>query len=120
MTLAAGIATQHPIADAVRILLILLPGAAIGAITALVLVRYWRVYRTMMAVEGDWLGLLPKHVVLIGSSYLVLIGYAIVDTCGHFHQPLGARPFIYGAAFLLGVAALWSLLGYERARKHRL
>lgn len=120
MTFATASAGAHPIADLVRILLILLPGAGIAAIAGLVWVRYLRIYRTMIAVEGGWLGLLPRHVLLISTSYLTLIGYGVVDTARRFHHPLTPRPFVFGAAFLIGMWAMWDLLDYERHRKHRM
>ena len=71
-------------ADAVRFCVLIL-GSAILGIASTVVVTYCGIYRRHRAMRktgavGEWSGMLPRHVVTIGLSYMVLVAASMVST----------------------------------------
>lgn len=100
--------------DVVRFVLISLAAVIVGA-TIRVIQHYYRAYRGAMK-RGDFRGILPMHVWLIGSSYVLLV----IGSVGHNVSHLGKSPTLYlavnSAAFPLGVVALSLIHRFEQRR----
>ncbi len=108
------------VADVLRIALVFIPGAAVLAITGVIIVRYYQAYRfaARAAAEAgrsfDWWGLLPRHVWQIGVSYLMLAAAGVWHAAADIHRTLHGHVFYIGFALVLGGFALWDLLGHQR------
>lgn len=95
------------------------------AVVIVVVRSYVTVYRQYraLAIAGrvrPHRGLLPKHVVLIGISYLIVLLATMADLFTHFHQPFTWRLPAYLIAYSCGFWAMWDILGYQRHRKYDL
>jgi uncharacterized protein (DUF2062 family) len=78
---------------------------------------YLRVYRRFHATNAaSWRGMLPRHVVAIGVSYMMMIGGSISDLIVHVHEPLTWRTPVYALTYLLGSWSMWDVLGHSRHR----
>lgn len=101
-------------ADTVRFVLVVLASVLIG-IVARVIQQYYRASRRAFKV-GDFRGLLPLHVWLVGSSYSLLVLGSMMYHVIH----LGERPDVYlavnAAAYSLGLVALWIILRFQNRR----
>lgn len=104
-------------ADTIRFFLIVLASVLIG-IVARVIQQYYIASRRALKI-GDFRGLLPMHVWLIGTSYsLLIIGSMIYHVIN-----IGTTPDAYlavnSAAYTLGLVALWLILRFQNRRvKH--
>lgn len=99
--------------DVVRMVALAL-SALIFGITSAIIVLYYRVYRRRK--EGGNEGLLPKHVWMIGVSYLIVTFSAATNSI----ERLGDPPTIFAplniTGFGVGVYALWLILKHLRRR----
>lgn len=106
--------TGYFFADLVRFVLVVIASLLVGA-TARVVQQYYRASRRAFK-QGDFRGLLPTHVWLIGLSYILLI----LGTVSQHILHLGDRPDFYlamnSAAYTCGAIALWLILRYENRR----
>lgn len=101
-------------ADTIRFFLVALASVLIGVV-ARVIQQYYIASRRALRV-GDFRGLLPMHVWLIGSSYTLLL----VGTMMYHIIHLGTTPDAYlavnAAAYSLGLVALWIILRFQNRR----
>lgn len=101
-------------ADIMRFVLVVLATLLI-AVTARVIQQYYRASRAAMK-EGDFRGILPTHVWLIGVSYVLLVAGSVV----HHIVSLRTDPDVYlainTAAYTSGAIALWLILRFENRR----
>lgn len=109
-------------ADVPRVLALVL-GSAVMGVTLVVVAVYTSIYlvhRRLSRAHAipQWRGLLPRHVALVGISYLLLTGFSMYSMLTFVREPLTWRPFGYGTAYALGLWALWDVLGSSRHRKH--
>lgn len=88
-------------------------GVVIAGMVAAVLRAYYRSSR----VSGP-AGLLPRHVLLIGASYLLFVGAAVWEATHQLDGPWSWRVPVHSAGTVLGVLALVEILRYERRRVH--
>lgn len=99
------------VADLIRFVLISMAAVITGA-TAQIIRHYYKAYRGAMK-RGDFRGILPMHVWMIGSSYMLLVFGAVSQNI----IQIGHDPNIYlalnAAAFPLGVTALSLIHRYE-------
>lgn len=108
------------IGDIGRVVSLVLAGGAF-MLAAYVVVLYARQYRVQRKAvrEGSadtWRGMLPRHVATIGLSYLLLVTATLVETYMRIHEAPTWRMPLYCAAYLLGMWALWDVLGHVRYR----
>jgi MFS family permease len=98
--------------DVLRIVGLVL-GASTISVALVVTATYVKQYRTR---RGTWRGLLPRHVVLIGVSYIGLLLWAMEDMMQRFHEdPSWRIPALFVLA-ALGFVAMWDVLGHQRHR----
>jgi hypothetical protein len=107
--------SAHPWADVLRVANFAL-GAGSIALTAVVLYAYARAYNSWLGRRWLWMGMLPRHVVLVSLSYLTFLLMGIADSIEHLHEPVRAQTFGYFIGFALGAWSLWDLIGVEQAR----
>lgn len=96
-------------------------GGAAFLMSALIVILYGRRYladRRLAKAQGrqdlHWRGLLPMHVVLIGSSYLLLILLALLGIYEAVGTPFQWRTLARTVAVLTGAVALWQMLRWQR------
>lgn len=109
------IKSDNVFADLVRIVLEYVPASLILGVVALVIIAYFKAYRSDR-FQNVRSGLLPKHVVLIAISYTLLI----IDQMLNIHERAGGE-FSYHQLFLVPafITGLWAMaivLKYERKR----
>jgi hypothetical protein len=120
VNLAVEVTTNHPWADGLRVIALVLGGMNI-AVVGYVLVIYTRVYlldRRIARVMGksNWHGLLPRHVVLVAVSHVILTLFAMRVGFGRLHEPLSWRAPLITFAFICTLWSLWDVLGHEKAK----
>lgn len=103
----------------------LIVGGGVIAVASVVVVVYIKVYLRARALAKQgraehWRGLLPRHVAVIGGSYIGLVVGTLAEMTVRFHDPLTWRPPTYATLYLLGLWALWDILGHQQHRKHGL
>lgn len=104
-------------ADIVRVF-VLLGGALVVGIALIVVRDYARIYLAhRRSGEAKWRGLLPLHVAMIGTSYLLFVVGVLSEAVGRLHQPLTWRAPVYLVATYAGAYALWAILSSTRHRK---
>lgn len=125
MTLAEVGATEigtGTLWDVARIVFLVLPGVAILGMAVVIVRSYYRSWNTdrriaaAQGVPSRWRGLLPQHVWLIGSSYVLFDLIMLVEVVTRFREPTTWRFGLYAPAVILGVIALWSMMGHQRHR----
>lgn len=98
----------------------LVVGGGLLAVTAVIVWEYIGAYRAERSATADgYRGLLPRHVVLIGVSYLSIAGMCLRLTYGRIHEPLTWQGVVICAAFLMGTWALWDVLSFQREKRQR-
>lgn len=104
-------------ADVARYFTMVLGSAVIG-VTLVVAYTYNRIYFRFRRQRGwaSWRGLLPRHVVLVATSYTMMIVGSLVDLGQRIHEPLTFRPAVYSVTYLLGLWAMWDVLGNAKHR----
>lgn len=101
-------------ADIVRFVLVTMASVLVG-VTARVIQQYYKASRAAMR-EGDFRGILPTHVWLIGISYVMLvIGSAIRHIVSLDTNP-DAYLAVNAVAYTTGAIALWLILKFENRR----
>lgn len=95
-------------------------GAATVAVAVVVVVLYARLYALSTRLQSKWRGLLPRHVALVGVSYLALMIGTMADMTRFFGDPITWRIPFYGFAYLAGLWAMWDVLGHSRLRLNSL
>lgn len=102
--------------DIVRFFLISLAAVLVGA-TVRIIQQYYRASRYAVH-HGDFRGILPTHVWLIGISYVLLI----LGSVFHHFISLDTEPDAYlalnAAAYSTGAVALWLIMKFENRRVH--
>jgi hypothetical protein len=93
---------------------------AVAAVVVAVYARLFWLFHRHLPDRTKWRGLLPKHVVGVGIAHLMLVVASMHELSGKIHDGITWRPFVYIPAYLLGLWALWDVLGHERARMHHL
>lgn len=107
--------TDYPVADAARIVALILGGGNI-ALTLYLGFWYGRAYMLYRRTMTKWNGAAAEHVALVAASYNVLIVATLVETYNRVHEPFTWRLPTYIVAYLLGIAATWIIVGFERDR----
>lgn len=109
--------------DVLRIL-VLVAGAANVAVSLVVTWVYWRVYRAFHNRNHRrvprWRGLLPRHVVVVGLAYSLLVIGTMGEMVLQIRSGFTSRIPVYGVAYVLGFWSMWDVLGHSRHRLHNL
>lgn len=113
MLIAAENASQ--LAEIVRIFLIFIPATLIILYALIVIVSYFQAYRVDRYKKART-GLLPTHVWLIGSSYILLLIYAMLTMHERSNDHLTYHVFLLVPAFIAGIGAMTAILKYEQLR----
>lgn len=106
--------------DALRIMGLILGSMVVG-VTVVVVRAYARLYRRWQIAyaKGEiekWKGLLPRHVTLIGVSYIGLILWTSEDMIRAFHHDITWR---LPSSFILFGIGLWAMRDMQRHARHR-
>lgn len=101
-------------ADIMRFILVVLATLLI-AVTARIIQQYYRASRAAMK-EGDFRGILPTHVWLIGISYVLLVVGSAVHHIISLRTDPDAYLAINTAAYTSGAIALWLIVRFENRR----
>lgn len=101
-------------ADTIRFILIVLASVLIGTV-ARIIQQYYKASRRAFRT-GDFRGLLPMHVWLIGSSYVLLLVGSMMYHIIHLGQRPDAYLAVNAAAYSLGLVALWVILRFQNRR----
>lgn len=109
------IQSEQPLADLIRIILVFIPGSLILGVVALVLIAYFKAYRSDK-FKNARSGLLPKHVFLISISYSLLIIDEMLVVFERTGQGVSYHTILLVPACIAGVWAMWLVLTYERRR----
>lgn len=112
------------IPDLIRFITFLASAATVG-LAILTVLTYAKVYREhrRLAARGEaeqWRGLLPLHVVVVGTSFLIFVIASVVATAERVNGDLTWRGPTYLVANLLGSYAMWAILSSSKHRKHDL
>ena len=100
------------LADTLRaVAMALYAGIVVGALW--VVLTYYTIY---LREKNNWIGLLPKHVYLIGMSYLTYATGSIVWAFDKWNEPLGPLTIVNLAAGAVGVLAIKAMLQYQQKR----
>lgn len=107
-------------ADVLRVVNLILGGGCI-AVSLVVVGMYARIYRlhqvTARGEQDRWRGFLPRHVVLIGLSYLGLVVFSMSNAVlPRIHQGLTWRAPTLCVLYAIGLWATWDVLGHETHR----
>lgn len=78
-----------------------------------VVLRYYTIYRRD---RDRWIGLLPQHVVLIGTSYIAFATGSIAGSIERWGRPLTPFSFINLFAGALGIGAIRTMNHYQGKR----
>lgn len=105
----------HVLADLLRVFFGFAPAALLVGLTIAVIVSYFKAWRIARYREAR-AGLLPKHVWLIGTSYLIILADSIFSLIERLHKPLTPHTFIVLPGYVLGCMALHTILKFERLR----
>lgn len=102
------------LANIVRWVIISMAAIIVG-VTAKVLQLHY-IASTRAFRKGDVRGILPAHVWMISSSYIILVLSTVYQNISN----IGGRPNIYlasnAAAYTLGIVALWLILRYQKRK----
>lgn len=101
-------------ADTIRFFLIVLASVLIGVV-ARVIQQYYIASRLALKT-GDFRGLLPMHVWLIGTSYVLLLVGSMMYHVIHIGTTPDAYLAVNAAAYSLGLVALWIILRFQNRR----
>jgi len=99
-------------ANALRIIAVLLYGGVVfGALW--VVMTYYVIYQRE---KNNWVGLLPKHVYLIGLSYMAYATDSVVWAFQKWGEPLGPLTVINLLAGAIGIVAIKTMTRYQSKR----
>ncbi len=110
------------LADGLR-MVTLVTGSAVVSVTVVVTWVYFRIWQRFhrhLSANAKWRGLLPRHVFLIGVSYLLLAGLVGYEVMTRIRSDLTWLAPLALLAYALGLWALWDVLGSSRHRYHNL
>lgn len=100
--------------DLFRFVLVSVAAILIG-VAARVILQYYRAARYAMRM-GDFRGILPTHVWLITTSYVLLVVGSMIYHITHLERSPDVYLAIDGAAYATGAIALWLILRFESRR----
>lgn len=85
-------------------------------------VGVYRTHRRLVAAgeERRWKGLLPLHVALVGTSFLIFVLASVYEVASRSDTDLTWRTPVYFVANMLGSYAMWTILVHARFRKHKI
>lgn len=100
------------LSDALRVVNVLLYAAiVVGALW--VVMTYYQIY---VRDRGKWIGLLPKHVYLIGISYIIYATSSIGISFQYFNQAATPFTILNTVGGLLGIKALRVMIQFQSKR----
>lgn len=100
------------VGDTLRVAALLLYGGVIiGALW--VVLTYYQIW---LREKDNWIGLLPKHVYLIGLSYIAYATDSVVWVFQKWGEPPGPFTAVNVLAGAVGVAAIRAMLQYQGKR----
>lgn len=121
MPLAA--AAADPVAyDLIRVAALVL-GSALVAATSVVCAVYnvvWRKHAKLHAQGrvAKWRGMLPRHVVAVSVMAIGLTLSTMYEIAIRLRDDPSGRALFYGALYIIGMTAMWDVLGHARYRLH--
>lgn len=112
--------TAGPI-DVVRVIALVAGSATVGA-TLVVTLAYAAAFRRHLRQRDanlvpPWRGLLVKHVIGVTLSYNGLVMATMYAVMINLRQPPTWRAPLYTVLYLIGLWAMWEVLGYTRRRE---
>jgi hypothetical protein len=116
--------TEYLVADLFRVFALSITGWNIAA-TFLVISRYYAAYQRVKRAtpKGErplWPGLLPHHVYVIATSYLLLTLATVVEVAERVREEPTWWLWVCGAAYLLGSLGLREVFLRGRSRRGRM